>query len=143
MSISQRLILVLATAFTALVFVGGIGLWRLHEAQQRFEYVQTDTLPSIKELGAIKLDASGFGRLDYRYLISTDSASKAAVKQEADALDQSLDKHIATYERDDISDDTDRQMLETDKKNLAVYRAAIASFRRGRELTIGTVPRPC
>ncbi len=32
------------------------------------------------------------------------------------------------YQRDDILDDTDRQMLETDKANLATYRSALQGF---------------
>ncbi|MEJ0002838.1 MAG: methyl-accepting chemotaxis protein [Pararobbsia sp.] len=129
MSISQRLILVLATALMALVVLGSVGLWYLHEAQDRFEYVQVNILPSLRELDNIKLEASGFSRLDYRYLISSEAAAKEAVKQEGDVLDRSLDKRIATYEHDDISDDTDRQMLEVDKANLAAYRAAIQDFQ--------------
>ena len=50
MTISRRLILTLSVALLALIFVGGLGLWRLNQAQQRFEYVQVNILPSIKEL---------------------------------------------------------------------------------------------
>jgi methyl-accepting chemotaxis protein len=128
MSLSKRLILTLSVALLALIVVGGIGLWRLNQAQQRFEYVQANILPSIRELDDAKHDVGGFGRLNYRYLVSTDSASRTEVEQAVDALNKSLDQHFATYERRDISDDSDRKMLEADKANLAAYRAAIQSF---------------
>ena len=129
MTISKRLILTLSVALLALIFVGSIGLWRLNQAQQRFEYVQVNILPSIKELDDAKEDAGGFARLNYQYLLSTDDAGRAAAQQKFDALNKSLDQHIATYQRDDISDDTDRQMLEADKANLAAYRTAQQSFQ--------------
>jgi len=137
MTISRRLVLTLSIALLALIFVGSIGLWRLNQAQQRFEYVQVNIIPSVKELDDTNYDAVSYARLDYRYLLSTDDAGRAAIQQEFDTLNKSIDQHIATYERDDISDDTDRQMLETDKANLAAYRAAIQSFQakaRGGDL---------
>ncbi|MEA3117258.1 MAG: hypothetical protein QOI13_528, partial [Paraburkholderia sp.] len=50
MTITRRLIVTLTTALLALLFVGGIGLWRLNQAQQRFEYVQSSIIPNTKEL---------------------------------------------------------------------------------------------
>jgi CHASE3 domain sensor protein len=128
MTLSRRLLLTLSVALLALFFVGGIGLWRLNQAQQRFEYVQANILPSIKELNDIKYDIVSLVRDNYRYLLSTDDASKATAEQAIDTVEKSIDQHIATYQRDDVSDDTERQMLETDKANLAAFRAAVQSF---------------
>jgi methyl-accepting chemotaxis protein len=129
MTISRRLVLTLSVALLVLIFVGSAGLSKLSQAQRRFEYVQVNVIPSIKELDGIKYDADGFGRLDYRYLLSPDSASRATVGQEIDTLSRNIDQRIATYQRDDVSDDTDRQMLEADKANLGAYRAAIQNFQ--------------
>ncbi len=128
MTISKRLILLLATALAALIFVGSVGLWRLNEAQQRFTYVQANILPSIKELTDIKFDSSVFGRLNLRYLVGA-ASEKTVVRKALDDLNRSLDRHMATYERDDLSDDTDRRLLIADKTDLASYRSAIAAFQ--------------
>ncbi|MGF7000518.1 methyl-accepting chemotaxis protein [Paraburkholderia sp. GAS32] len=128
MTISRRLSLTLAVALLALIFVGGLGVWRLNQAQQRFEYVQVNILPSIMELKDAKFDVSELARLNLRYLLTADDTGRTAANQDIDALNKNLDQHIATYERDDVSDDTDRQMLEIDKANLAAYREAIQNF---------------
>jgi methyl-accepting chemotaxis protein len=128
MTLSRRLLLTLSIALVALLLVGSLGLWRLSQAQQRFEYVQVNIIPSVQELDDTKHDVGAFSRLEYRYLLSTDDAGRTALKANIDALNRSLDQHIATYQRDDISDDTDRQMLETDKANLAAYRVALQGF---------------
>jgi len=124
MTISKRLILTLTIALIALISLGSFGVWQLKQAQQRFENVQTDIMPSIKELTDAQNDVSDLRRLNYRYLILTDAAAKAGVETAMARLDQSLDKHIATYERDDISDDTDRQLLTADKINITAFRSA-------------------
>jgi CHASE3 domain sensor protein len=89
MTLSRRLLLTLSVALLALFFVGGIGLWRLNQAQQRFEYVQANILPSIKELNDIKYDIVSLVRDNYRYLLSTDDASKATAEQAIDTVEKS------------------------------------------------------
>jgi len=128
MTISKRLILTLTVVLLALFFVGGVSVWRLKQAQQRFEYVQLNIIPNVAELNAIKDDLSTLWRLTYQYLISTDSASENAVEQQMTDLDKVLDQRIAIYERDDISDDTDRNFLKMDKAYIAAYRTARQSF---------------
>jgi len=128
MTIKKRLIFTLAVALLALIFVGGTGLWRLSQAQQRFEFVQVNIIPSIKELDDAKNDVSNLKHLSFRYLLTTDSASKAAIEQAITDLDNSLARHLATYEREDVADDTYRKFLETDKANAAAYRTAQQNF---------------
>jgi methyl-accepting chemotaxis protein len=128
MTISRRLILTLAVALLALIFVGSIGLWRLNQAQHRFEYVQSNIIPGVKELEDAKYDFGTYARSGFSYLLSTDAAGRAEDAQQIDALDKVMDQHIATYQRDHISDDTDRQLLESDKANLTLYRAALKNF---------------
>jgi methyl-accepting chemotaxis protein len=128
MTLSKRLLLTLSIALVALLLVGSLGLWQLNQAQRRFEYVQGNILPSIHDLEDAKSDVQGYARLQYRYLLSTDDAGRAAAQQSIDALDTVIDQLIATYEHNDISDDTDRQMLEADKANFVAYRAAMQSY---------------
>ncbi|SFU25909.1 methyl-accepting chemotaxis protein [Paraburkholderia aspalathi] len=128
MTISRRLILTLTIAFLALILVGLNGLWRLNQAQQRFEYVQVNIIPSIEELIGARGDASNLTQLSYRHLLTADSALKSSIEQAMAALDSSFDGHIATYERDDISDDNDRKLLAADKAAMATYRSARQNF---------------
>ncbi|WP_175106852.1 methyl-accepting chemotaxis protein [Pararobbsia alpina] len=128
MTLSKRLLLTLFVALFALIFVGGIGLWRLNQAQERFEYIQANTIPSIKELEDTKADMRGYARLSYQYILSTDDAGKVAVDRAVEALNKRIDQHLATYERDDVSDDNDRKLLEADKANFAAYKLALHDF---------------
>ncbi|WP_144140773.1 methyl-accepting chemotaxis protein [Paraburkholderia sp. BCC1884] len=128
MTLSRRLVITLSIALLAMIAVGGVGLWRLNQAQQRFEYVQANIIPSIKELDDAKVDITGFGKLNYRHLLSASGPEKEADERAISALDRNVDQHIAAYEHDDVSDDVDRKFLEVDKTNLAKYRALRESF---------------
>ncbi|QIN67904.1 hypothetical protein SBC1_79510 (plasmid) [Caballeronia sp. SBC1] len=50
MTIRKRLIFTLGVALFALFVAGSFGLWRLSLAQQRFDYVQVNIIPGVKEL---------------------------------------------------------------------------------------------
>ncbi|WNC93534.1 methyl-accepting chemotaxis protein [Paraburkholderia sp. FT54] len=132
MTLSRRLLLTLLVAQLTLLFVGILGLWHLNRAQQRFQSVQSDIIPSMKELSGAKYDIAGFGRLNYRYLVSADhadTADEAQVEKEVVVLNKSIDDHFAAYERSDVSDETDSQMFQADKSNIAAYRAAREGFQ--------------
>jgi len=107
---------------------GSFGVWRLSQAQQRFEYVQVNIIPSVKELNAANDNVSNLRRLAYVYLVSADNATRASTAQEIAAMDKSVDQHPVIYERDDISDDTDRKLLQADKATFATYRSVREGF---------------
>jgi Four helix bundle sensory module for signal transduction len=123
MTIRKRLIFTLGVALFALIVVGGFGLWRLSQVQQRFEYVQVNIILRVKELNAAKDSVSNLRRLAYVYLVSADNATRASTAQEIAAMDKSVDQHLVIYERDDISEDTDRKLLQADKAAFATYRS--------------------
>jgi hypothetical protein len=53
-----------------LIVAGSVGIWLLSQAQQRFELVQTNIVPSTKELNDVKDNASNLCRLAYGFLFS-------------------------------------------------------------------------
>jgi len=118
----------LAVALLALIFVGSFGLRGLYESQQRFEKVQTDTIPSILEIYGARGDFFAARVQIYRYLIAVTSSEKQAANTQIEQVEQNLEKHLSTYEHQDISDETDRKMLEIVKANFAAYRTARINF---------------
>ncbi|WP_161493262.1 methyl-accepting chemotaxis protein [Zoogloea sp. LCSB751] len=122
MKLTQRLILTLGIALFALVLVGGLGIWQLRQATDRFDYVQANTFPSLKVL----LDARGHltaSRLGtFQLALAVDEAHRSEIAKAMQEADTKLDATLQQYERELISDDTDRQLLETDKRAIADYR---------------------
>ena len=54
MNISQRLAITLGIALLALIAIGGSGLMQLNSANQRFDYMNANTFPSIHNLDAMQ-----------------------------------------------------------------------------------------
>src|SRR5258706_6421349 len=121
MTISRRLISTLAIALLALLFVEAVGLWRLNQAQQRFEYVQEKIIPGTKVLTDINEEIGNIRRLIFRDLLITDSAGRTGVEQAIASADKHVQDLVDDYERNDMAGDDDRQLLEAERAALAAY----------------------
>jgi hypothetical protein len=62
------------------------------------------------------------------YVLNADNAIRASTEREIAEMDKSIDQHLATYERDDISDDTDQKLLRADRATVTAYRAVRQVF---------------
>ena len=80
MSISQRLLLTLAVALLGLFAVGSYGLLQLHRANERFDYLQVNTFPSIHTLDQALQAQTDMRVLTYRHGISEDPKVKADIE---------------------------------------------------------------
>jgi methyl-accepting chemotaxis protein len=128
MSIRNKIMLLLAAALLALVVVGGIGLWQLRGAQERFQYVEENVFPSLKLLQAAERDVFDLRIMIHKHLIDVDPEQKQEDEKRIEELHQDFLGKVALYEKDMISDATDRTMLEVDKADMADYWVAAKGF---------------
>ena len=128
MTITRNLALTLSVALLALLFVSGYGFWQLAQFQERFEYVEANTIPAIVDLAEATAQMSELrGSTLSRVLSSTDVQRRDKEQRIAEAhrrLDAILDRYVT----DHTLDDTDRQMITADKANITAYRATQAQF---------------
>ncbi len=128
MSIRKKIMVLLGLALLTLVTVGGIGLWQLHGAQARFQYVEDNVYPSLKLLQTAECDVFDLRIMIHKHLIDGDPEQKQEDEKRIDELHQDFLGKIALYEKDMISDTTDRAMLEADKADMAEYWVAAKGF---------------
>ena len=139
MNISQRLLLSLSLALFALLGVGLGGIWQLSQSEQRFEYFNDNTLGSVRILVSLKDDVNAMRIALYRHTMTDDLKGKTEAEQSLASADQHFDTTAARYEREDISDETDRKMLEADRAALKRYRdsrAALLEKSRDRKSVV-------
>ena len=128
MNLSQRLLLTLSLALLALLFVGLGGIWQMSRSEERFEYFNDNTLTSVRDLDTMERAVTAMRVALYRHaLADTPELKSEAEGMLADAA-KSFETALSKYEREDISDDTDRKMLETDRAAMSRYRAAQGPF---------------
>ncbi|MGI4862209.1 MAG: methyl-accepting chemotaxis protein [Janthinobacterium lividum] len=128
MTITRRLLVILSIALLSLIFVGGFGIKALDDAQDRFEYVQINTVPSIIDLANVRSAFSNLRVVGYREFVVAAAEDRVALDQNRQTLSQLLDQGIAQYEKNDISDDTDRRLLQADRDALANYQTSLAAM---------------
>lgn len=125
MTIVKKLALAMSIFALALICVGGFGLNALSSSKDRFEYVMTNTLPSIGKLNAANNAISNARTYLLQFILLSDSQQKKEKKQEIlNALDET-EKNINDYMKNYVSDEND---LNLSKRNVEVfnnYRDAI------------------
>ncbi|KMN77990.1 methyl-accepting chemotaxis protein [Chromobacterium alkanivorans] len=122
MNISQRLMLTLMVAMLALIGVGSYGLWQLHSANERFNYLKNNTFPSIQALDKGLLALTKMRVAAYRHGIAADAKSKTDAETQISEGDKALDQVLDAYEKDLLSNDADRKLLQQDRADLQAYR---------------------
>ena len=128
MNISKRLLLTLSLALIALLFVGLGGIWQLSKAEDRFEYFNDNTLASVRDLNTAS-NAFAMTRVAlYRHALAEDKAAQADADAALEKSIKRFDDLMAKYEREDISDDTDRKLLEADRAAAQRFRELIPAF---------------
>ena len=124
MNISQRLILTLTIALLALVAVGSFGLWEQKQAKERFTYLKLNTFPSIATLDDAQDGLTQSRTGTYRHILDETDNQKAADQKAIDAADKKMDDALSHYEKDLISSDDDKKLLDQDRALLASYRVS-------------------
>jgi methyl-accepting chemotaxis protein len=136
MLITKRLIITLGFTLLALLTIGGMGLWQLNAAQQRFDYISSNTFPSIAALNKAQQAFAELRVAILKDVLASNDAERQAAENTIAKSDQKLDAVMSDYQANDVSDATDRQMLDADRQAMTDYRAmrdkALAAVRAGQ-----------
>ena len=128
MSITQRLYLTFSLLSLALCVLVFTSLNTLSGFQTRFEYVQVNAIPSIKDLNQSIKYSSDLGLYLYRHQSITDEAMlPASEKKIYETLDK-LKSLTDYYMKNNISSENDRQLTELSYKNIEAVRQALPEF---------------
>ncbi|MFL9867487.1 methyl-accepting chemotaxis protein [Paraburkholderia fungorum] len=128
MTISKRLLSTLSIALLSMIAVGIFGLWQINQAQNRFEYFQDNVTQAVKDLTDNEALISQGRILSYRYVIFTASARSEALESEIRKINADIGQILNKYEKDDITNDADRKLLEADRAKLADFISAQSNF---------------
>jgi methyl-accepting chemotaxis protein len=128
MTISKKLLITLCLSMLALICVGMFGVWNLGQSQDRFQYVMTNTMPSLRCINKARSALTTIRVSIRAMLIETTQEAKEKNISAIDAANKKFDEAIADYQANDISNDQDRQLLEADKAAMVSYRTTVQSI---------------
>ena len=123
MTITKRLLFTLSVALFGMLLVGGYGIWQLDQAQSRFNYVEINTFPSLKDMTDAQHALTTIRVNSLRVLVALNQDQRDESLAAIANADKQFDATLADYLANDISNDADRQLLEADKAAMADYRS--------------------
>lgn len=128
MNITQRLFLTFTLLAIALCTLAGVSLSVISGFQSRFEYVQDNAIPSIKDLNKSISASSNLGLALYKHQAVADDAQLPAAELQINTLLDELKTLTDYYMANDISSDEDRSMTEQVYRDIEAVRATLPAF---------------
>jgi methyl-accepting chemotaxis protein len=137
MTISKRLLALVGVAAIGLALVAAMGLYEIDKVYTAASVSAEDVVPSLLDLAKAN-DALTKLRLDlWKHVALDDAAGKQEVAVEIDAYAKTFDEALNVYEKNDISDDKDRALLQADRAEMTRFRTVLGQLlelsRSGRK----------
>lgn len=128
MSITQRLVLIFSLLAMSLIALVVISLSVISGFQSRFEYVQMNAIPSIRDLNKSISVTNQLGIALYRHHSTGDATKFPAAEERIENLLTQIKSLNDYYMANDISSDEDKEMTVQANKNLDAVRSALPAF---------------
>ncbi|MFZ6653922.1 methyl-accepting chemotaxis protein [Undibacterium sp. TJN19] len=123
MSIARRLYILTAFVTVVLLILVGMGLSQISTVFEAANFANVNTVPSLLALddGINALATMRVATLTY--LADSDEARRATMLPRIDAARVKLVEALDKYEKEDIADQKDRELLTADRSTFATYDA--------------------
>ncbi|WP_410016276.1 methyl-accepting chemotaxis protein [Sodalis sp. C49] len=131
MTITQRLFLVFSLLSASLIALVIVAVLVVTGFQARFQYVQSNTVPSIIDLSKMVDGGNQLIIWMYRHQSVTDPARQAKVEKKLSELVSNLKSLNQFYLDHDISNDSDRQMTEAGLASIQDIQNKLPAFLKG------------
>ncbi|MBW1253956.1 methyl-accepting chemotaxis protein [Pantoea allii] len=128
MTITQRLVLAFSLLALSLCALVAVSLSVISGFQSRFEYVQVNAIPSIKDLNKSISATNQLGLALYRHQSMTDSTKQVAAEEKINGVLDNIKSLTDYYMANDISSDDDKAMTVQALRNLDAVRSALPAF---------------
>ncbi|WP_413722203.1 methyl-accepting chemotaxis protein [Sodalis sp. RH24] len=131
MTITQRLFLVFSLLSASLIALVIVAVLVVTGFQARFQYVQSNTVPSIIDLSKMVDGSNQLIIWMYRHQSVTDPARQAKVEKKLSELVSNLKSLNQFYLDNEISNDSDRQMTEAGLASIQDIQNKLPAFLKG------------
>lgn len=128
MTITQRLVLAFSLLALSLCALVAVSLSVISGFQSRFEYVQVNAIPSIKDLNKSISATNQLGLALYRHQTMADSTKQTAAEEKINGILDNIKSLTDYYMANDISSDEDKAMTVQALRNLDAVRSALPAF---------------
>ena len=132
MNITKQLMVIVVVVISTLLIISGVGIWLQYNSQKRFDFINGHVISGILHLDNASNALMDMLMLMHRYNANVDKSPGAVrdigLESNLKNIDQRLDNAFSIYEREDVDDAIDREMMDRNWRNLTAYRIIIANF---------------
>ncbi|MBU6519529.1 methyl-accepting chemotaxis protein [Pantoea dispersa] len=128
MNISQRLLLTFSMLFGAIILQAVLAISLLSGFQERFEYVQTNAIPSIKDLNTLIDRSNQLALTLYKHQTQLQDSNMPAVEADIDKQIGGLKSLTDYYMKHDISSEEDKRLTEVAFSNIQRVTERLPAF---------------
>lgn len=120
-TVAQRLSAMILSAVLSLSIIGMAGVWQIGKVSGTLEYVNGNTIPSILTLNEAQFKFMRYRGLLFQHVINTENSKMAELEIQMKSARADMEKALSLYEKEMISDETDRTLLQDDKVSIDAY----------------------
>ncbi|WP_256853652.1 methyl-accepting chemotaxis protein [Pantoea sp. Fr+CA_20] len=142
MTISQRLFLTFSLLAISLVVIVTASVTVVTGFQDRFQYVQENTIPSITDIDDLINSSNRLIIWLFRHQTSKSLSQQAQYEKEINERIDQLTKDTRHYLEEDVSNDADRQMSQRELTTIQQIRARLPVFLEGSRAQNDNVALP-
>jgi len=124
MTFAKKLYILIIVAVVGLIALSTLGMLQIQSVYQAANYANENSLPSIEHLDDA---AEALFRMRvnvWKHIASVQSADKTGEMDEIRKQQTAIDAALSRYEKEDVSDEHDRKLLQQDRETLGNYYAA-------------------
>ena len=137
MKISGKIYLLVLIAMLGLVSITGVGQYEISKVFDSANFTTVNVMPSFNTIYKIKNSFRQIQISSRDYLLSKDTNERANLDQTIADEDANITKLLDYYERELLSDNEDKELLDQDrdalKRWLVVIEERMALARQGKE----------
>jgi methyl-accepting chemotaxis protein len=121
MNFSTRLYILIGIVVTGMAALAGISMYQINHVYNAANYANENSIPSIQVLNDAVLALNRSRTQLWKHLASEQS-QKSDIQAVIAKADGQVDAALNKYEKEDISDDRDRALLQADRTAVGNYR---------------------
>jgi methyl-accepting chemotaxis protein len=125
MTVAQRLYLLMGVAIAGLTLIAGLGLYQMGKVYDGANFANVNTVPSLSDLDNM---STNFGRVRirvYRHVLASSEDEMAGIESKIREAREEVEKSLKKYEKEDIGDAKDGELLKEDQAALTKYFSTI------------------
>ena len=125
MSIAKRLYLLILFVSIAMLMATGIGLYQINRVFNGANFANVNVVPSLLELDRAADAIANIRVKTWQSLATSDEEKKKALHDSIGPEKVKVEQALSKYEKEDIADDKDKNLLIDEKSKIAAYFSLI------------------